>query len=139
MNQLDLSPETALSHQKIHGMMLLCFENERPLRGMIGYLDWRFNGHFSELIKNQILTGARGETTYVPLLWNDVTFSFLVMGAGSLPEHGKRPPFSKDLFNEACAKVKTLNLKDVGLSAQDWDLQAALSSLAEDPNLWILN
>jgi hypothetical protein len=145
MNQLDLKPETALAQKKIQGMMLLCFENERPLRGMIGYLDWRFNGHFSKLIQEQVLTGSLGETTYIPLLWNNETYSFLVVGAGSLPEHGHRPGFSRELFSLACTKLKTLNLDHIGVSAIDWDLAASLSTLntipavMEGPNLWILN
>jgi hypothetical protein len=142
MNSLDLRPELALSQKKLSGMILLCFENERPLKGMLGYLDWRFNGYFSKLLKEQIITGKKNETVYVPLLWNDQTFPFLIVGAGPLQDHGHRPGFSKPLLESALQKMNELQLTQMGISALDWSLNAStLSSTPalEDPNLWILN
>jgi hypothetical protein len=130
---LDLRPEIALSQKKMSGMILLCFENERPMKGMLGYLDWRFNGHFSKLLKDQIITGQKNETVYVPFSWNDQTYQFLIVGAGPLPDHGNRPSFSKLLLDSALKKVDELKLTDMGISALDWSLNQ------EVPNLWILN
>ena len=135
MNSLDLRPEIALSQKKLSGMILLCFENERPLKGMLGYLDWRFNGHFSRLLKEQTITGKKGETVFVPLLWNDQTYQFLIVGAGPLQDHGHRPGFSKPLLDSALKKMDDLKLTELGISALDW----SLSANQEVPNLWILN
>ena len=136
MNQLDLKPETALSHKKINGMMLLCYENERPLRGMLGDLEWRFGGPFSKLLKEQILSGRRGEMVYFPLLWNRETFHFLIVGAGPLDHESSRLNDAKELFEAGNQKLKSLQLKEMGISAQDWNLK---KMNVEDPNLWILN
>ena len=130
---LDLRPEIALSQNKLSGMILLCFENERPLKGMMGYLDWRFNGHFSKLLKDQVITGKKNESVYVPLLWNDQTYQFLVIGAGPLENHGIRPGFLKPLLDAALKKVDELKLNEMGISKLDWSLNQ------EVPNLWILN
>jgi hypothetical protein len=136
MQKLDLKPETALAQKKLSGMILLCFENERPLKGMIGYLDWCFNGHFSKLLKDQIISGKKNESVYVPLLWNEQTYTFLIVGAGPLQDQGHRPEFSKPLLNEAVKKMNDLKLSQMGISAHDWQID---SKNLEVPNLWILN
>lgn len=137
---MDLRPELALSQNKLNGMILLCFENERPLKGMIGYLDWRFNGHFSKLLRQQIITGKKNESVYVPLLWNNQTYSFLILGAGPLQDHGHRPKFSKPLLQSAVQKMSDLKLEQMGISALDWSVDSTTDeSMLEVPNLWILN
>ena len=65
--------------KQLNGMVVLCYENERPFQGLFGQLDWRFNGHFTSLLKKQILTGKKGEVLYAPLLWNDKTFHFILI------------------------------------------------------------
>jgi len=42
------------------------FQDERPLRGLAGLLDWRLAGRLSVLAKNDFLTGAEGEIVLVP-------------------------------------------------------------------------
>ena len=119
---------------------MLCYENERPPQGTLGLLDWRFCGHFTELLRNQILTGQRGEILYSPLKWNEETYHFILVGAGSLPDSGIRPEFSKELLLKALGRVDHLKLENLGISAQDWQLNPdqPLSEL-EARNIWILN
>jgi hypothetical protein len=137
MQQLDLKPELALTQGKVKGMILLCYENERPFHGMLGQLDWRLNGHFTDLLKKQILTGHENEMLYAPLLWNDKTFQFLIVGAGSLKNH-TRPAFASALFKKAQAKVQELALTQIGISASDWGISSNHLPELEDKNLWIL-
>ena len=138
MQQLDLKPELALTQGKVNGVILLCYENERPFQGLLGQLDWRFNGYFTDLLKKQILTGRPGEMLYSPLLWNQKTYHFLVLGAGNLKNPG-RPAFSAELFRKAKNKVKELNLSQIGVSVSDWNIDAQNIKQMEDPNLWILD
>ena len=114
--------ETALTQKKITGLMLLCFENERPLKGMIAHLDWRFDGHFTRLLHDQILTGSLGEALYAPLKWNDETYHFIVMGGGMLPPNGERPQKTHVILNKALDLADRLKLGSLGISTQDWNL-----------------
>jgi hypothetical protein len=103
-------PEYQLQDGTKNGVVLYCFEDERPMKGIIGELDWRFNGHFSTWIKDQRITGKFGEAVYAPLKWNEKTFHFLVIGAGQVQPDGLRPPFSKSLQEAAKKKWQALNL-----------------------------
>ena len=42
------------------------FQDERPMRGLAGLLDWRLAGRLSALAKTDFLTGAEGEVVLVP-------------------------------------------------------------------------
>lgn len=123
--------------------MLLYFENERPLKGMIAYLDWRFNGHFTHLLETQILTGREGEALYTPLKWNNDTYHFIVMGAGPLPPQGNRPSNTQKILDKAIELAGQLKLDALGVSAQDWSLQEStdkkLEKKLEERKICILN
>lgn len=41
-------------------------ENERPMRGLAGVLDWRMNGRLSSLLVDGFATGRLGEVLLVP-------------------------------------------------------------------------
>ena len=119
---------------------MLCYENERPPQGALGILDWRFGGHFTSLLKNQTLTGTVGEILYSPVKWNEDTYHFLIVGAGSLPDSGLRPSFSKNLLTQALTRVDHLKLENLGISRSDWQLQndQTVPEL-ETRKIWILN
>ena len=119
---------------------MLCYENERPPQGALGLLDWRFSGHFTQLLRNQVLTGQKGEMLYSPLKWNEATYHFIIMGAGSLPDSGIRPPFSPELLKQALAQVDHLKIENLGISSLDWQLTADQpTSELEARKIWILN
>ncbi len=42
------------------------FQDERPMRGLAGLLDWRLAGRLSVIAKSDFLTGAEGEIVLVP-------------------------------------------------------------------------
>lgn len=123
--------DRALSNQQISGLLLLCFENERPLQGMIAHLDWRFDGHFSRLMKSQLITGARGEAIYAPILWNERTLHFLVIGGGMRDESKARPESSRPLLIEALKKWDELKIPDMALSRTDWEIEEEQTEVKE--------
>jgi len=137
MNSLDLRPEIALSQQKLNGMILTCFENERPLGGMLGYLDWRFNGYFSKLLKAQVITGKKDEIVYAPLLWNDRAYSFLILGMGA-----NRRALSKTMLESALKKMNELQLTGMGIAASecspDSAPDSAPDSVSNSEDLWVI-
>jgi hypothetical protein len=123
--------ESALSHQKIQGLFLLCFENERPPRGALGYFDWLFAGHFTSLLKNQVLTGKKGDVLYTPILWNGSTLHFLVMGGGYLDDDGTRPAFDEKLLNQALTRAEGLRLENLGIVSGDWNFTGNEKQITE--------
>jgi hypothetical protein len=123
--------DRALSNQQISGLLLLCFENERPLQGMIAHLDWRFDGHFSRLMKSQLITGARGEAVYAPILWNDRTLHFLVIGGGMRSESRPRLEASRAVLLEALKKWDEIKVPDMALSRTDWEIEDEQTEVKE--------
>lgn len=117
-----LKVDQALADKLISGMMLVCYENDRPLQGSIAELDWLFNGHFSKLIKKQILTGSKNEAVYAPLYWNNRTLHFLVIGGGLLSSDSKRRSSSSALFESALQKLDELKLSGMAVSMRDWNI-----------------
>lgn len=46
--------------------VLPCFEDERPLQGLAGLVDWRTSGSLSMLLRSGFCTGAAGEAVLLP-------------------------------------------------------------------------
>jgi hypothetical protein len=46
--------------------LLLVFEDERPLQGLSGFVDWRTSGSLTGLVRSGICTGRRGESVLFP-------------------------------------------------------------------------
>ena len=130
--------DPALLNHPFSGALLLCYENDRPLQGMIADLDWRFNGHFSALMKQQLLTGASGEVLYSPLKWNDSTLHFLILGGGFLESETERPTLSRSLLETALQKFDKLKLPALTLSAHDWNITDHHPGIKER-GLWLVN
>jgi hypothetical protein len=128
----------ALSQSKISGVMLVCYENDRPLQGSLAELDWRFNGHFTQLLKNQTLTGAEGEVLYTPLRWNQQIFRFLILGGGFLDSELERPIRSQKLFEIGLQKIDELNFSGMAVSRKDWNIPEDHVG-AIKRGLWIVN
>ncbi len=114
----------------------MCFENDRPLQGWIADLDWRFNGHFSSLMKKQILTGASGEILYAPLRWNEQTLHFVVVGGGLWKSPEDRKKKAEKAFQTALEKHDELKLPPLTVSASDWGILKDHSG-AKERGLWI--
>ena len=131
----------ALSQKKIQGLCLLCFENERPLGLALGYLDWLFSGHFTKLIKTEVLTGKSGQLLYAPVRWNQLNLHFLVVGSGELNTEGQRPAFQETLLEKGLQGLQELNLESMGILKADWNLTGNEKILAaiEKRKVCVLN
>ena len=55
-----------LDASRADALVLTFFEDERPLRGASGLVDWRMCGRLSHLLEEGRITGRRGETTLFP-------------------------------------------------------------------------
>jgi hypothetical protein len=63
------------------------FQDERPLRGASGWIDWRLNGRLSRLIQAKRLTGEWEETILVPSEGRLVAPLILLIGLGRVSEY----------------------------------------------------
>jgi hypothetical protein len=87
MKPISIPAETALltdfnSLDCLDGAVLSSFENERPLLGLLGQLDWRLSGEFTRLVRAGQITGKKNESVYVPKNWNQKKIHLLVVGRG---------------------------------------------------------
>ncbi len=66
------------------------FEDERPLRGALGLVDWRLSGLVSRLIVDEKIRGARGERLLVPARPKLPFEKLFLFGMGSMRELDER-------------------------------------------------
>jgi hypothetical protein len=63
------------------------FEDERPLQGATGWIDWRLNGKLSHFLLERRLTGAWKETTLIPSEGRVIPRMILILGLGRVREY----------------------------------------------------
>ncbi len=66
-------------------------EDERPLRGDAGWVDWRLCGGLSEQLHSGYATGRPGEAVLLPAGTSVRAGRVLLVGVGSLPDLTGRP------------------------------------------------
>jgi hypothetical protein len=64
------------------------FSDERPLKGSSGWIDWRFNGMLSQLLKEKKLTGDWREATLIPSQERILPRMILLLGLGEVKNYG---------------------------------------------------
>ncbi len=122
-------------------LALSCHENERPLLGLSGLLDWKLHGKISSFIKAGAITGKAGECVYIPVSQHGRNYHLLLVGAGSSQDAGKRsqplPVTSLRKLHENLIQLKpkklALSQSDFGNSS-DEELKKSLKGVP----LWIL-
>lgn len=124
---MELTADRALFEGKIHGIVATFHENERPLQGLSGLLDWRFEGFISQCIKNGSMSGKLGECVYVPIRRSgDRLFHLILVGSGHSPSPGKRNPLPQEAVRPLCQNLIGLKHLLFGLSRAD------LGGMSED-------
>jgi hypothetical protein len=103
----------ALFDGRLQGLVALVTPDERPLQGLAGFLDWRFQGAISRCLQQGFLKGGAGECAYVPLSRNGVTYHLLLVGADS------RGPLPADSLKNLKKNLSTLKLSRIGVSRSD--------------------
>jgi hypothetical protein len=63
------------------------FEDERPLKGSSGWIDWRLNGKLSRLLMEKKLTGNWKEATLIPTQGRVTPRLTLLLGLGEVKEY----------------------------------------------------
>ncbi len=63
------------------------FEDERPLRGSSGWVDWRMNGRLSRFLIQKRLTGSWKEVTLIPSNGRVTPRIILLLGLGKVNDY----------------------------------------------------
>ena len=96
--------------------LLVCgfFQDERPLKGTSGWVDWRFNGRLSRLVMDKRLTGDWKETTLIPSNGRVVPRLVLLLGLGKTKEYSYLQ--LRDLFPHLLETLRNLRISSICLS-----------------------
>jgi hypothetical protein len=121
---VELEAERALFETRpeyqIDALVAAIHENERPLSGLSGLLDWRFHGAISKCLRAGAINGQLGECTFLPVTKNGVVYRLILAGAGKSSSPGERsaiPPESLKLLHKNLVHLK---LSSVGISRRDF-------------------
>jgi len=90
------------------------FQDERPLRGSSGWMDWRLNGMLSRFLIEKRLTGDWKETTLIPSQRRVQPRMILLLGLGRVREYSYLR--LRELSPYLLETLKKLNTSNVCLS-----------------------
>lgn len=116
----ELDPEKALFHD-LNGIAVTFYENERPLRGLVGLLDWRFHGAISNHLRSGAVSGRAGECVYLPIHSSGgKIYHLILLGGGNAGEPGARKKVSGEALQALKKNISSLKLEKIGISRQDF-------------------
>lgn len=71
----------------VEAACLFVFEDERPLRGLAGYVDWRLCGGLSKILREGRFVGAAGDALLFPVFGRVPPGKLFCFGAGARQGH----------------------------------------------------
>jgi hypothetical protein len=112
------SAEEVLLGNESDGELVICsiFEDQRPIKGVAGGLDWRLRGLISEFIKKGRIAGSRDELVYLPIRHQHGMRHLLVVGLGELHGHEGQPRDEAPLLERMARAAGRMNFRRVALS-----------------------
>jgi hypothetical protein len=137
---LEFNADQALFSGQLQGMVAVVHENERPLRGLAGLLDWRFHGAISRIIKAEALTGNTGECAYIPVVHANKTYHLILAGGGIAPAPGKRTRPTNETLRILRKNIASAGISRIGISLSDFGNISAehLAKHFKDVPHWIV-
>ncbi len=137
----DLSTAESLFAGTVSGLIAAVTTDERPMRGLLGLLDWRFEGQISKLLQKKFITGTVGECIYVPVTRAEKTYHLILLGVGS--RKAPSQPLSLESLATFSQNLKTLGVRSLGISRKDFgelfqQLQSVLPAENQDGEVCIL-
>ena len=116
--------------QECEILVLGFFEDERPLRGSSGWVDWRLNGVLSRYVIERRLLGTWKETTLIPSQGRIFSPLILLVGMGKVKEYSYLR--LRELFSFLLGTLKNLNVSKICFSLpEDEERQVEAGKLAE--------
>lgn len=120
VTSLPIEAERALFEGQIETLVTCCYQNERPLHGLAGILDWRFRGALSSFLQKGVMSGEKGECVYIPIQGRGRTYRLILIGAGPSSHPGERPPLADSAYEILQKNLRSLNPSKVGISSADF-------------------
>jgi hypothetical protein len=127
---LNINAEQALlenaEDRRLNGLVVTFHANERPLQGLAGWLDWRFQGAISSYLRAGALTGREGEYAYLPMTTSlpfaadSRVFHLILAGAGTSATPGARALLEEASLAKLRTHLLSLRLARLGLSRSDF-------------------
>jgi len=106
------------------------FEDERPLRGTSGWLDWRLNGLLSRFLIHKRLIGKWKETILIPSQGRILVPLILLVGLGKVREYSYLR--LRELLPSLLESLQKLNVSKVCFSLpEDEEHQVESGKMAE--------
>lgn len=117
---LEIAADRALFDGQIDGLVAIFHENERPLGGLAGLLDWRLHGLISRGLRAGIIVGRLGEIAYFPVTRNGVTRHVILAGAGNSSSPGKREGVPEETVDLLRKNIASLRIPRIAISRSDF-------------------
>lgn len=90
------------------------FEDQRPLKGAAGALDWRLRGFLSRFVRDGRISGRTHEFVYVPVKHHGAFKHLMLVGLGSQSKSDSDA--SGKVLTELAERVENLAFKKVTIS-----------------------
>jgi hypothetical protein len=90
------------------------FQDERPLQGASGWIDWRLNGMLSRFLIDKRITGSWKETVLIPSEGRTVPRMILLVGLGKMREYSSLRV--RELFQHLLNTLKKLEISSLCIS-----------------------
>ncbi|MBI3535754.1 MAG: hypothetical protein HY072_09760 [Deltaproteobacteria bacterium] len=137
---IDLKAEKALFTKDLKGLALAIYEDERPLKGLAGIIDFRFQRIFSYFLKSQAMTGKKGECIYVPTQKTNKTYHFILVGCGKKMGSVTNKQVMPETLESLRKNLVALGLSGIGISRADFgDLSLnEITNFLKGVPVWIL-
>ena len=114
-NYMDVILSTEkVDAQKCDLLVTGYFEDERPLKGSSGWVDWRLNGLLSHFLMEKRLTGEWEEVTLIPSQGRVAPRMILLLGLGKVREYSYLR--LREICSHLLETIKRLKVLDVCLS-----------------------
>lgn len=93
------------------------YEDQRPLKGIAGALDWRLKGFLSRFVLGGRISGTRNEFVYVPVRHREAMRHLLLVGLGSSSDSQSASPKEHgELLSQLAKTISNLKFGTVALS-----------------------
>lgn len=125
--ELDIDVQgAALERARADLVVVPLFDDERPLQGGVGRVDWRLCGQLSFLVSSGRLTGKPGEAALLVAFGGLAASRLLVLGAG--PRAGFDANALQGLVRDVAFRAAALGVGSVALPlSADWAGEAPLA------------
>lgn len=101
--------------QDAEALLLPIFREERPPRGLLGAVDWRFGGRISRLIKEGLISTERGALSILPARRRLPSVDkLLIAGMGSADDFNEAGLGS--ILDELATRIKPLSIRSLGIA-----------------------